>query len=136
MSKTKHSIRVKFDNLISSLDLLVKDSFTRATTGILSSDGVAQIIPARWHRPDSLGVHSLEPGSVQHKEDDLPNSRSVQPESSRPEAACTVSPEAVHSLAPASVQRQPERTASPEQTEADPFDLPNPEWKATLPSTR
>lgn len=77
------------------------------------------------------GVHSLEPGSVQHKEDDLPNSRSVQPESSRPEAACTVSPEAVHSLAPASVQRQPERTASPEQTEADPFDLPLPQGKSS-----
>lgn len=71
------------------------------------------------------GVHSLEPGSVQHGEGDLSPCRTVQPESSRPEAAGTVSHEAVHSLAPASAQRQPERTTSPEQKEgADTFGLP------------
>eukprot|EP00439_Symbiodinium_sp_Y106_P030331 s4278_g3.t1 len=71
------------------------------------------------------GVHSLEPGSVQHGEGDLSPCRTVQPESSRPEAAGTVSHEAVHSLAPASAQRQPEHTTSPEQKEgADTFGLP------------
>ncbi|CAE6969682.1 CDKN3 [Symbiodinium sp. CCMP2456] len=136
-----HQRRYKIPNIIDrkscsasvAFGLLGLGDETLVAEGVLRASPIAEGV---LREPSALasarqGVHSLEPGSVQHKEDDLPRSRRVQPESPRLDAACTVSPEAVHSLAPASVQRQPERTTSPSQTEADPFDLPLQQGKAS-----